>query len=44
MKAIDVDNTVEIDARKKLFEKATKQLTTMKSQVANIMVPPEEII
>ena len=32
-----------IDAGKKLVEKAAKSLSTPKSQVANIMVPPEEI-
>ena len=35
--------TVAIDAGKKLVENAAKKLTTAKSQVANIMVPPEEI-
>ena len=43
MKAIDVGKTVAIDACKKLVEKAAKKLTTIKSQVANVMVPPEEI-
>ena len=43
MKAIDVSKTVPIDADKKLIEKAAKKLTTAKSQVANVMVPPEEI-
>ena len=43
MKAIDVDETVAIDAGKKLVEKASKRLSTPKSQVANVMVPPEEI-
>ena len=43
MKAIDVGKTVAIDAGKKLVEKAAKSLTTPKSQVANVMVPPEEI-
>ena len=43
MKAIDVGKTVAIDAGKKLVEKAAKTLTTPKSQVANVMVPPEEI-
>ena len=42
-KAIDVGKTVAIDAGKKLVEKAAKRLTTPKSQVANAMVPPEEI-
>ena len=41
MKAIDVGKTVAIDAGKKLVEKAAKKLTTAKSQVANVMVPPE---
>ena len=43
MKAIDVGKTVAIDACKKSVEKAAKKLTTPISQVANIMVPPEEI-
>ena len=43
MKAIDVGKTVAIDAGKKLVEKAVKNLTTAKSQVANVMLPPEEI-
>ena len=43
MKAIDVDKTVAIDAGKKLVEKSAKKLSTPKSQVANVMVPPEEI-
>ena len=43
MKAIDVDKTVAIDAGKKLVEKAAKKLSAPKSQVANVMVPPEEI-
>ena len=43
MKAIDVGKTVAIDAGKKLVEKAAKKFTTPKSQVANVMVPPEEI-
>ena len=43
MKAIDVGKTVAIDADKKSVEKAAKKLTTRKSQVANVMVPPEEI-
>ena len=43
MKAIDMGKTVPIDAGKKLVEKAAKKLSTQKSQVANVMVPPEEI-
>ena len=43
MKAIDVDKTDAIDAGKKLVEKAAKKLSTQKSKVANVMVPPEEI-
>ena len=43
MKAIDVGKTVAIDAGKKLIEKAAKRLTTLKLQVANVMVSPEEI-
>ena len=43
MKAIDVGKTVMIDAGKKLVEKAAKKLSTPKSQVANVLLPPEEI-
>ena len=43
MKAIDVGKTVEIDAGKKLVEKAVEKLSKPKSQVATVMVPPEEI-
>ena len=43
MKAIDVDKIVAIDAGKKLVEEAAKKLSTPKSQVANVMVSPEEI-
>ena len=43
MKAIDVGKTVAIDAGKKLVEKAVKKLSAPKSQVANVMAPPEEI-
>ena len=43
MKAIDVGETVAIDASKKLDEKAVKKLSKPKSQVANVMVPSEEI-
>ena len=32
-----------IDAGKKLVEKAAKKLFTPKSQVDNVMVPPEKI-
>ena len=42
MKAIDVDKTVAIDAGKKLVERLQKKLSTPESQVANVMVPPEE--
>ena len=42
MKAIDVGKTVAIDAGKKLVEKAAKRLSTPKSEVANVMVSPEE--
>ena len=42
MKAIDMDKTVAIDAGKKLVEKAAKKLSTPKSQVANVMVPPKD--
>ena len=43
MKAIDVGKTVAIDVGKKLVKKAVKNLSKPKSQVANVMVPPEEI-
>ena len=43
MKAIDVGKTVAIDAGKKLVEKAAKKLSNPKAQVADVMVPPEEI-
>ena len=43
MKAINVGKTAAIDAGKKLIEKAAKKLSTPKSQVANVMVSPEEI-
>ena len=43
MKASDVDKTVAIDAVKKLVEKSAKKLSKLKSQVANVIVPPEEI-
>ena len=43
MKAIDVAKTVAIDAGKKLVVKSAKKLTTRKSQVANVMVPRDEI-
>ena len=43
MKAIDVGKTAAIDAGKKLVEKAAKKLSKPKSQVVNVMVPPEEI-
>ena len=43
MKAIDVGKTVPIDASKKLVENAAKKVSIPKSQVANVMVPREEI-
>ena len=43
MTAIDVGRIVAIDAGKKLVEKAAKRLTTPKPQVANVIVPTEEI-
>ena len=43
MKAIDVGKIVAIDAGMKLVEKAAKNLSTPKSQVVNVVVPPEEI-
>ena len=42
-KAIDVDKTVAIDAGKKLVENAVNKLSKPKSQVSNVMVPPEDI-
>ena len=44
MKAIYLSKKVAIDADKKLVEKAAKRLSTPKSEVANVTVPPEEII
>ena len=43
MKAIDVGKIVVIDTGKKLVENTAKKLSTQKSQVANVMVQPEEI-
>ena len=43
MKAIDMDTRVAIDAGKKLVEKAANKLSAPKSQVANVMISPEEI-
>ena len=43
MKAIDVGKIVAIDAGKKLVEKPAKRLTTPTPQVANVIVPSEEI-
>ena len=43
MKTSDVGKTVAIDAGKKLVEMAAKKLSTPKSQMANVMVRPEEI-
>ena len=43
MKSVDVGKTVAIDADKKLVENAAKKLSAPKSQVANVMVSPEEI-
>ena len=43
MKAIDLGKTVAINAGKKLVEKAAKKLSSPKSQVANFIIPPEEI-
>ena len=43
MKAINVSKTFAIDAGNKLVEYAAKRLSTPKSQVTNVMVPPEEI-
>ena len=44
MKAVDVGTTVAIDAGKKLVEKVDNELLKPKSQVANVMFPPEGII
>ena len=43
MKASDVGKTVAIDTGKKIAEKTANNLSTSKSQVANVMVPSEEI-
>ena len=43
VKAIDVGKTAANNTGKKLVEKAAKKLSAPKSQVANVMVPPEEI-
>ena len=44
MKAIDVGKTVAIDMMvRNYFKMAVKKLSKPKSQVANIMVPPEDI-
>ena len=43
MKAIDVGKTVAIDAGTRLVEKAAKRLSTSKSLVANVMIPPKEM-
>ena len=43
MKAIDVGKIIAIDAGKKLVEKAAKNSTTAKSQVATVMFLLEEI-
>ena len=43
MKAIDESKTVAIDAGKKVVGMAAQKLYTPKSQVANVMVPSEEI-
>ena len=42
MKAIYVGKKFAIDAGQKLVEKAAKKLSTPKSQVVNVKVPPEE--
>ena len=43
MKAIDSGKTVAIDDGKKLVKKSAKRLCAPKSQVANVIVSPEEI-
>ena len=43
MKAIDVAKTAAIATGTKLVEKAVKKLSKPKSQVANVIVQPEEI-
>ena len=40
---MDVGKTFAFDAGKKLVEKAAKRLSAPKLQVANVMIPPEEI-
>ena len=42
MKVIDVGEPVAVEAGKKLVEKTAKKFSTPISQVANVMVPPEE--
>ena len=42
IKTIDMGKTVAIDAGKKLVERGLKKCTLM-SQVANVLIPPEEI-
>ena len=41
-KVIDVGKTVAINACKKVFENVAKRLSTLKSQVADVMIPPKE--
>ena len=43
MNAIAVGKTVATNAGKKLVEKAAKKISKPKSQVANVMAPPEDI-
>ena len=42
MKAIDAGKTSAIDADKKLVENVSKESSARKSQVANVMVPPQK--
>ena len=43
MKAADVGKTVAIDAGRKSLEEAANGISTFKSQLFNVMVPPEDI-
>ena len=43
IKPIDVGKTVAIDAGKKLVEKGANKSSTFKTQVTNVMVPPEKL-
>ena len=43
MKAVGEGKTITIDPGKKLVKKAAKTLSSPKSKVANVMVPPKEM-